>query len=287
LSLSLVSLACGVSNVLNPAPEMVTLPRFCNDTLYLTSYSVSCSSGEPPVSNIFQGFITNLGEDEVLEASITMTIVSGKTTIYCPVQVSNLPPQEGYPFSCTFSDQECHSDLKIDESSMTTIETCRIDDDQESTVREESKVTLQEPNIPEVKNTPATIQESPSADNIQLDAEGNFTTIVNEWEFVQNEITLHFNSEGGPVTGEATKNMIRVDEEYTITSLQSIEINGMYDAGSSSFEGTAWVKSSYVCTGQTECSEPFDYPASWWAFSENDSIQGNIDGLGDFELAIK
>lgn len=283
----MVTLACGVSNVLNPAPEMVTLPRFCNDTLYLTSYSVSCSSGEPPVSNIFQGFITNLGEDEVLEASISMTIVSGKTTISCPVQISNLPPQEGYPFSCTFSDQECLSDLKIDESSMTTIETCRIDDDQEFSEQEASRATMQVKNISEVEKTLATNQETTSMVNIQIDAEGNFTTIVKEWEFDQNEITLHFNSEGGPVTGEATRNMIRVDEEYTITSLQSIEINGMYDAGSSSFEGTAWVKSSYVCTGQTECSEPFDYPASWWAFSENDSIQGNIDGLGDFELAIK
>lgn len=128
LSLSLIAIACNLTSVLDIDTRTAGNPGFCEGALHLTSYAIVCPSTEPPITNMINGVISNLKDEDVLEAYITMTIVRDETAITCPIHITNLYAGDSTLFDCTFSNQECLSDLKIDESSMTSEATCQTGD---------------------------------------------------------------------------------------------------------------------------------------------------------------
>ena len=135
---------------------------------------------------------------------------------------------------------------------------------------------------PEAK--PTEMEEAPSGEIVN--AEGAFLELWGE-AFLENEIYLHFNPEGGPVTGEARNVIIQdagTDNEFT--QYLDMEFTGTYDAETKSFSGVIQVKSYYKCASDP-CYPPFNYPANWNGTLDGKTITGWVDGQGDIELVVK
>jgi len=134
----------------------------------------------------------------------------------------------------------------------------------------------------EVTPKPAAVtSESTYPPGEMIEAEGVWLGYPGACAFSENEIHWQFNSEGGPITGEA--------KQYSVCDgyiqYLDVEFEGTYN-GNQNFFGGVWVKSYYTCT-EEPCYPPFDYPASWTASWIGDQIIGEVDGLGGFSLTIK
>jgi hypothetical protein len=138
----------------------------------------------------------------------------------------------------------------------------------------------------EAKPTATESGDTTSSDIVN--AEGTFTFFAEGWTYTTNEISLHFDPTGGPVTGEAKQVFYNVNMDCTWNSVLIMEITGTYNAETKSFKGGVQVKSTYTCSSACQdCPEDFDYPASWWATLDGNSITGEVDGRGPIELVVK
>jgi hypothetical protein len=137
--------------------------------------------------------------------------------------------------------------------------------------------------LPEAK--PTEMEEAPGGEIVN--AEGAFLEVSGD-AFLENEIYLHFNPEGGPVTGKGRNVQINspgADDE--LIQYLDMEFTGTYTAETKSFAGVIQVKSYYKCAGDCSAFPPFNYPANWNGILEGKIITGWMDGQGDFELVVK
>jgi hypothetical protein len=133
----------------------------------------------------------------------------------------------------------------------------------------------------EVSPEPAALTSAPTPPpGEMIEAKGIWTGYPDACPFPENEIHWQFNSEGGPITGDA--------KQYSacdgFMQYLDVEFKGTYD-GSQNFSGEVWVESHYTCD-EDPCYPPFDYPAAWNASMTGDTITGWVDGLGGFSLTV-